>query len=45
MVCYDLFERLVSPQGCLKVPKNSPFSAKMTENKPFLLKKTNSLEL
>ena len=45
MVCYDLLARLVPPQSCLKVPKNLPFSAKMTENKPFLMKKANSSEL
>ena len=45
MVCYDFLTHLGSPQSRLKVPKNLPFSAKMTENKPFLLKKANSLEL
>ena len=45
MVCYDLLARLVPPQSRLKVPKNLQFSAKMTENKPFLLKKANSSEL
>ena len=44
-VCYGSSTRLVPPQSCLKVPKNLPFSAKMTENKPFLMKKENSSEL
>ena len=42
MVCYDLLARLDPAQSCLKVTKNLPFSAKIAENKPFLLKKANS---
>ena len=44
MVYYDLLTCLAPPQSRLKVPKNLPFSAKMTENKPFLMKKANSSE-
>ena len=45
MVRYGLLARLDFAQSRLKVTKNFLFSAKIAENKPFLLKKANSSEL
>ena len=45
MVFYALLACLDPPQCCLKVQANLLFSAKITENKPFLMKKADSLEL
>ena len=45
MVYYALLARLDPAQSRIKVPKNLPFSSKMTENKPFLLKRANSSKL
>ena len=44
MVFYSLLARLDPPQSRLKVQANLLFTAKITENKPFLMKKVNSLE-